>query len=433
MHFSNQNHLRQEIEMIGWRSLDERFWTRLNTVHPRIVIIAPPLDTIPSPMGNAIYTIIQEMASKLPEPTLILARWPENDRPLECEISDRILYDINPLRPGWLESRVPYRLKRLLFGSGAPFYSSYARRAAQLCQLLNLEVIIIEDVLTFAPVVRKNTLASQSIFLHQHCNAPKSVPYRFWLKVMESLAAIIFVADATREETESLHGKLLIPSKVIYNGVDLTEFDPQAWQEQAFQHRKTLGIPAKDKVFLFVGRIAPNKGVVEAVESFVSASLENSHFVVVGDLDDSPFGSVSYTERLRREVANSKGNVHLVGCVSQDEIPGYYAMADIVIVPSVGNEGLPKVITEALAMLVPCIVTRRGGALELIRDGENGWVVPDPVDFSSLEDTIRRAFEECGNVTVSNDDRAAMSSCKMITQFAEFIALPFARTTPESI
>jgi glycosyltransferase involved in cell wall biosynthesis len=433
MRFSNQNHLRQEIEMIGWRSLDERFWTRLNTVHPKIVIIAPPLDTVPSPMGNAIYTIIQEMASELPEPTLILARWSENDRPFECEISDRILYDTNPLRAGWLEARTPFRLKRLLYGSGAPFYFNYARRAAQLCRRLNAEVIIIEDIPIFASIVRKNTLVSQSIFLHQHINAPRSVPHGFWLQVMESLAGIIFVADATWEETESLHGNLPIPAKVIYNGVDLTKYDPQVWQKQAYLQRNTFGIADDDKVFLYVGRIAPNKGIAEAVEAFISASIEKCHFVVVGNLDESWFGSVSYTERLRRAAANSNGNVHLVGCVSQTEIPGYYAMADIVIVPSLGHEGLPKVITEALAMLVPCIVTRRGGALELIQDGENGWVVPNPVDISSLEDTIRRAFKECENVNVSNDCRAAVSSCKMITQFAEFIALPLARTTLESI
>jgi glycosyltransferase involved in cell wall biosynthesis len=424
MYLSNQNHLRPEIEMLGWRSLDERFWTRLKAFHPKVVIIAPPLDTVPSPGGNAIYTLVQEMASKLPGPALILARWPENNQPLECEISERILYDTNQLRPGWLESRVPFRLKRMLFGSGAPFYLSYARRAAQLCRLLDVKTIIIEDISIFSPTVRKHTSISQSIFLHQHINAPKSVPHRSWLKVMESLRGIIFVAEATRQETESLHGKLSIPAKVIYNGVDLTEFDPQAWRGQAFLHRAKLGIAADDKVLLYVGRIAPNKGVAETAEAFVSASIENSHFVVVGNLDESPFGSLPYTERLRRAAAKSKGNVHLVGSVSQAEIPGYYALADIAIVPSMGSEGLPKVITEALAMMVPCVVTRRGGALELIREGENGWVVADPVDTSSLEDTLQRAFKECDTLKVSDDCRALMCSSRMIDQLAEFINSP---------
>jgi glycosyltransferase involved in cell wall biosynthesis len=418
--------------MLGWRSLDERFWTRLNTVYPTVVIIAPPLDTVPSPGGNAIYTLVQEMASEFPQPTLILARWPENDQPLECEISERILYDTNPLKAGWLEARVPFRLKRMLFGSGAPFYFGYARRAAQLCRLLNTEVIIIEDVPIFAPVVRKHTSISQSVFLHQHINAPKSVPHKFWLKVMESLAGVIFVADATREETESLHGKLSIPAKVIYNGVDLTEYDPQAWRRHAFLHREILGIAADDKVLLYVGRIAPNKGVAEAVEAFVSASIENSHFVVVGDLDESLFGSVRYTERLRRAAANSARNVHLVGSVRQAEIPGYYALADIVIVPSLGNEGLPKVITEALAMQVPCMVTRRGGALELIREGENGWVIAEPVDIGSLEDALRRAFKECEALKVSSDCRDLMCSSRMIDQLAEFIDSPSNCMIPES-
>jgi glycosyltransferase involved in cell wall biosynthesis len=422
MPHANQNPLRLQIEKMGWRGLDESLWAKLADF--RTVMIAPPLDTIPSPGGNAIYTLVEELAMSLPEPTLVLARWPEKGSPLRGKISERILYDTAPLKPGLFERRLPYRLKRYITGSGAPFYFGYARRAARLCSLLGVGKIVIEDIPIFAPEVKRYITTGQSLFLHQHNNAPKSVPHRFWPGVVNNLDGILFVARETWRETEKLHGKLPIPARVVYNGVDLARYDRRAWQARAVQLRESLGILQTEKVLLYVGRIVPHKGIAEAVEAFVSACVPDSHFVVVGDLEQCLFGDEVYTKRLQRMAQQSPERVHLVGSVGQSDVPPYYALADVVIVPSLGHEGLPKVITEALAMQVPCIVTRRGGALELIQDGLNGWVVPEPVTVESLAGTIRCAFGQLGQVKVPGSTREAMGMDRMIAEFAKFVNAP---------
>jgi glycosyltransferase involved in cell wall biosynthesis len=411
--------LRAEIEGSGWRGLDESIWDRFAEL--RTVIIAPPLDTIPSPGGNAIYTLIEELALGLPEPTLVLARWPEKGSPMQGRISERILYDTAPLKPGWLERRVPYRLKRSVTGSGAPFYFRYARRAAQVCGWLGVGKIVLEDLPVFAPVVRRFLTPRQSLFLHQHIDAPKSIPHIFWPSIVQSLDGILFVAEETWRDTEKRHGRLPIPARVVQNGVDLVRFDRRAWQSQAAQLRASLGISPTEKVLLYVGRIVPHKGIAEAVEAFISACVPDSHFVVVGDLRQSQYADADYTRRLQRTAQGSPDKVCLVGPVGQAAIPAYYALADAVIVPSVGHEGLPKVITEALAMQVPCIVTVRGGAMELVQDGKNGWVVPEPVNVESLARSIERALREMDRVRVLDSLREALSVGRMVAEFAEFI------------
>jgi hypothetical protein len=208
MPLAHPNYLRQKIEKMGWRALDESIWARLADFST--VIIAPPLDTIPSPGGNAIYALVEELAVGFPEPTLVLARWPEKGSPVNGKISEQILYDTAPLKPGWFERRLPYRLKHYITGSGAPYYFSYARRAAQVCALLGSGKIVIEDIPIFAPVVKRYLTSAQSLFLHQHNNAFKSVPHRFWPGVVNSLNGILFVAEETWRETENLHGKLPI-------------------------------------------------------------------------------------------------------------------------------------------------------------------------------------------------------------------------------
>ena len=121
--------------------------------------------------------------------------------------------------------------------------------------------------------------------------------------------------------------------------------------------------------------------------------------VVVGDLDASPYGKPEYSRRLRLAADRSRGRIRLVGGVPHADLPRYYAAADFVVVPSLGSEGLPKTITEALAMKRPCLVTDRGGALELVVPGWNGWVVPEPSTQEGMAETLVRALGECEKLT----------------------------------
>jgi len=70
-------------------------------------------------------------------------------------------------------------------------------------------------------------------------------------------------------------------------------------------------------------------------------------------------------------------NIHLhhIPSVAYDDMPAWYAAADLFVFPSEGDIwGL--VVNEALSMGVPVICTSRIGAAEIIRDGENGFKVP---------------------------------------------------------
>lgn len=393
--------LREEIERLGWHNPDERLWERLGDFQQGLVILAPPFDTIPSPTGNAIYSLVEELASRLSIPTLVLARWPGNGGPQECAISDRILYDTAPLQPGWFESHLPYRLKRFFTGSGAPYFYAYARRAAHLCQLLKAKTILVEDMPFFSLPIHKHNPQAR-VYLHQHNNAIKSVPSHYWRKVVSSLDGIIFVAEATRSFTESLHGTLDIPSCVVYNGVDLSHYDPDRWRSAAVRLRQELKIAPDEKILLFVGRFAPVKGVAEAVEAFNLACFDRAHFVIVGSVENNLFSNAEYVQRVRIAAGELGDRIHLVGSKSQSELPAYYAASDVVIIPSLGSEGLPKVITEALAMGKPCLVSERGGALELIQEHVNGWIIANPLDIPDLAARISSALERAGKFQIES-------------------------------
>ena len=78
-------------------------------------------------------------------------------------------------------------------------------------------------------------------------------------------------------------------------------------------------------------------------------------------------------------------------------------LADLVISPSLRPEAFGRVPAEAQAMGRPVIAFAHGGALETVRDGETGWLVP-PGDIGALADAIREALR------ASPAERARMAS-----------------------
>ena len=92
--------------------------------------------------------------------------------------------------------------------------------------------------------------------------------------------------------------------------------------------------------------------------------------------------------------------VRFAGKVSQEELPDYYAAANVFVLPSVvtrsgDTEGLGVVLLEAMAQGVPVVACDVGGIPDVVKDGETGLLVRqrDPED---LAEKIIRLLEEPG-------------------------------------
>jgi glycosyltransferase involved in cell wall biosynthesis len=114
--------------------------------------------------------------------------------------------------------------------------------------------------------------------------------------------------------------------------------------------------------FLYVGRLAPEKGIWELVEAWraVPAPL-----VVVGDGPEA--------ERLRSSLPP---NVELRPPVPPAEISGLLASARALVFPTLAYEGAPRTILEAFAAGVPVLARAVGAVPELVEDGVSGLLLP---------------------------------------------------------
>ncbi len=170
---------------------------------------------------------------------------------------------------------------------------------------------------------------------------------------------------------------------VIPNGVDLSRFD--ADRVVPLFKRQWFG---RDDVWLvgMIGRLHPNKGHRDTVD--VAARLLRDHpqmrFVILGD---PPRGYEAYAQGLRAAVV-AAGLVErfLVTNVASAQIPGAIASFDVTLIAS-HMESLSYVLLESMAMRKPVISTRVGGHGDLIRHGENGFLV-DPGDGAAMQDLL---------------------------------------------
>ena len=156
------------------------------------------------------------------------------------------------------------------------------------------------------------------------------------------------------------------------NGIDTSYFDPeQVTQAQQVALKNELSIEPKDFVFCFVGRLVKDKGVNELIDAFIQISKKhlNVKLLIVGhtEADLDPLLPVT--------LHNIEFNERIIEVGFQKDIRPYLAIADLFTFPSY-REGFPNVILQANAMGVPCIVSDINGCNELIKQGENGLIVP---------------------------------------------------------
>lgn len=125
------------------------------------------------------------------------------------------------------------------------------------------------------------------------------------------------------------------------------------------------------RTFVCVGRLAPQKGHLTLIEAFARLIADggNARLVLAGD------GELRSAIESRLTETRIAERVEITGWISGDEVRRRLAAARALVLPSFA-EGLPMVIMEAFALRRPVISTYVAGIPELVRPGENGWLVP---------------------------------------------------------
>lgn len=155
---------------------------------------------------------------------------------------------------------------------------------------------------------------------------------------------------------------------VIYSGIELNKFKELPFNENQ-NFKRELGIPENYLVVGTVGRLVPVKGpefLIEAAKYIISKYPE-VFFIFTGD------GPLE--QNLERQAFKSgiKDNIIFLGW--RNDIAGIISVYDIFALPSL-NEGMGRVLVEAMALGKPIVASNVGGIPDLVTHGKNGFLVP---------------------------------------------------------
>ena len=222
-------------------------------------------------------------------------------------------------------------------------------------------------------------------YFHEHTHPL----LRFLLIRMEKIGGKIsdlILSQNSEDVYTAIDTGICDPEKILLlgNGINLTDFDPdQINPAKQKQLRKNLNIQDDDRVIGFVGRLVEEKGLLELFQAvrIVRDSINNLKLLIIGATDHAKKDAIT------PEMAQKYGISDI--CVFaglQEDMPLFYSLMDVFVLPAI-NEGIPRVAMEASAMGIPCILNNVRGCREIVRDGENGLLVPLK-DIDALSDAI---------------------------------------------
>ncbi len=159
------------------------------------------------------------------------------------------------------------------------------------------------------------------------------------------------------------------------------------------KRRKALGLGDADVAILYVGKLIPKKRPLELLQayeritqSFIDQPKKKIFLFFVGEGELRP---------LLEDYARDRrlSGVRFVGFKNQMELPQWYALADIFILPSGIGETWGLVVNEAMCAGLPVLVSHLvGSAADLVRPGENGYLfrTGDVVDLARSLELVAR-------------------------------------------
>jgi phosphatidylinositol alpha-1,6-mannosyltransferase len=218
---------------------------------------------------------------------------------------------------------------------------------------------------------------------------------RTYRPLFESAAVIVANSRWTAQQCAGILDELGIGEvaeriKVIPLGTDPDRFKPDPGAAALFRRRRELPV---GRWLLTVARLVPHKGIDTGIE--VLSRLSEHH----PDLHYAVVGRGTHLDSLQAQAAQLgvADRVHIMTNVTDAELPGAFAMADVYLGLSreagLDAEGFGISLLEAAASGVPVVAGASGGIADAVANGETGVLV-EPGDTEAAADMVRHLLAD---------------------------------------
>jgi len=207
-------------------------------------------------------------------------------------------------------------------------------------------------------------------------------PYRrIEFSLVPKIEHILTLSKVTKARLKKY---LKVDSEILYPGVEYEKFHCKDYK----------------KYFFYPSRIAPEKRfelAIEAFKKFRAKTRDKSwKLVIAGALIHDRPDHVEYYEKIKKKLGNY-GEIKLN--LSTEEITELYANCFSVLFTPI-DEDFGLIPLEAMSSCKPCIAVNQGGPAEIIKDGENGFLVSEDASKLAAEMAAKMKFlAENENIT----------------------------------
>ena len=217
---------------------------------------------------------------------------------------------------------------------------------------------------------------------------------------------IVVLSRFTQEKLKDVYK---IPDEkiiIVPGGVDLERFYPAIDKTKIRRH---LDVPQGEMILFTVRNLVSRmglEGLIYALKEVVKT--EPDIYLILGGEGPLKNDLISLTKKLGIE-----NNVKFAGFIPEVELPDYYRMADIFVLPTVELEGFGLVTLEALACGIPVLGTPVGGTVEILSKLDSKYLFRDTKPESMVELIIKTCQEFKNNPELRQD---VSSQCRLFVE-----------------
>lgn len=384
----------------------------------RIAIIAPADLPLPAVFGGAVETLITNFIEQNEELGLheLLAIATYNSKAYQESLNFQYC------RFTWLHKGFFYKVISGLFKILRKFKILYFTYDVLLvyCKVKKFspDIVLVEGNPIFVRYIKQKMSNSCRVIFHihalliegKHGNLKDALTYSDKIIVVSNFVKNELIFEQRVESSKV---------EVVYNCAG-NSFFKQRKTLQSESLRQKFNITNKDFVLLFVGRIVPEKGILELLKACKRVKETIPFKLLVAGSFGSNFGMQlsginSFRELLMNEISNLEDNVVFTGYVSNSEINELYRLAHVSVIPSLCNDAAPLVALEAMAVGLPIIYSNKGGIKEYVTD-ECGIMVDmdSKRNVELLVNAIRTLY-----INTSFRNRCSLASFRRAQEFTQ--------------
>ncbi len=313
---------------------------------------------------------------------------------------------------GRLQWGAPYFTSRL-------YYKEYFSQVARDLAATRPDIVHLPQQMQFASLF-KHAAPGVKVVVHIHQDELAKLDRALLRRDLADVDAVATVSEFVTAGARARLPEMAARIHTVGNGVDVLRFRPEASARNPHDHGPALQL-------LYVGRIAPDKGVHLLMDAFDRLTREgvDLRLTLIGKPGLLPYDLLSrllggdqealaavrefYGQSLRswlvKEILGhgrsyagalharlspaAAARVRFLGTVPQPVLISQYRAADVLVLPSVWQESYGLPVAEAMACGVPVLASASGGVPELIEDGVTGKLVPR-LDTQALARALRQ-------------------------------------------